>query len=28
VRIQPAESYVHDLMQFQSLDLSPIYPAP
>jgi alpha-L-fucosidase len=28
VRIQPAESYEHDLMQFQSLDLSPVYPAP
>jgi hypothetical protein len=25
VRIQPAGSYDHDLMQFQSLDLSPIY---
>ena len=25
VRIQPAANYDHDLMQFQSLDLSPIY---
>jgi alpha-L-fucosidase len=25
VRIQPAEAYDHDLMQFQSLELSPIY---
>jgi hypothetical protein len=25
VRIQPAGSYEHDLMQFQSLELSPIY---